>query len=959
MARHSPLPRFRLDTDSISEQNNNSNVRATSASPNMSQTNSNQRSQIRIRRSACSDLQNTTIPEERIYHGNRRRASLFVGRTPKLTNNIKNNISTDNHQESSEGDYIKLCRQRCQSLYKTLANKTLPINTKKESFQSNDHKNPITTTTTTNNNNNKDDVEDDDDEINFKIPPRTKYRYSLPDASPAALALRNILKRNKTTKYNHLRIGLPTHSSHSLPSSIATNSSSTISTFRNFLSLVKSPSTKSINSTTSHHSSLTALTNTTGGSSTTLDQTTSSIPPTKQWHFEEDKSQWCSSDGISKIILGSIELHNLTYAEHKHLKQIILQRLQSSQYDLGVSIHVPGEEPARKRKHHFMFRSKSSDKSKEGKDTKSNGNVFGVALSQCVNDDDFRFQDDVVFTSGAIASGINRKDSTDMIGIVANEGRTSPSGSISSTNDSGCSVSPASPSSLQISEYDYETTKFRSVSLEALGPNEAAGGISRMNTLRCYPAKVPELIKNCCDYLEKNALQTVGLFRVGVSKKRLKELKDQVNLNRNLTFDSSTNAHDIAGLIKEFLRELPEPLLTRDLCGPFLNVRTKLNIKDQSRALSYLISLLPSSNRDTLYTLLKFLHNVSLNSQDRYSIDGKILVAGNKMDAANLAIVFAPTILMDCKAPVISSKDMSVAMSADQMEQGKSILKLMIEQYKELFTVPKDLHNEICVALYERDSIHLMRALAFKIQNGCGISSMQLDETNENLFMSLDITPILYEIPTSTTSIFSAIIPRINQQQQQQLTDSMPRRYNGRRNSDFPCTSTHASRSSEFLQVPILSSQQRRINNNQSSSIKSLGIRDIREASMDQIIFRLIDPPKSSQLLQRPTEPIINISSFDDVITSSVIRPNSLDIKESPSSPTTTQRTTATALTTSNPPLLRELKPYARSKTAPLSSVSGAQQFLTPKRCEARDLCGSSSNDDSPSPTTGHNSTLV
>lgn len=112
-----------------------------------------------------------------------------------------------------------------------------------------------------------------------------------------------------------------------------------------------------------------------------------------------------------------------------------------------------------------------------------------------------------------------------------------------------------------------------------------------------------------------------------------------------------------------------------------------LNPKDQPRALSYLIGLLPSSNRDTLYTLLKFLYHVSLNSQDRYSADGKLLLAGNKMDAANLAIVFAPTILMDGKAPAISSKDMSVATSADQMEQGKTVLKMMIEQYKELFMV--------------------------------------------------------------------------------------------------------------------------------------------------------------------------------------------------------------------------------------------------------------------------------
>lgn len=81
------------------------------------------------------------------------------------------------------------------------------------------------------------------------------------------------------------------------------------------------------------------------------------------------------------------------------------------------------------------------------------------------------------------------------------------------------------------------------------------------------------------------------------------------------------------------------------------------------------------------------MYHVSSNAQDRFSTDGKLLLAGNKMDTANLAIVFAPTILMDGKAPVISSKDMSVATSADQMEQGKSVLKMMIEQYKELFMV--------------------------------------------------------------------------------------------------------------------------------------------------------------------------------------------------------------------------------------------------------------------------------
>lgn len=51
---------------------------------------------------------------------------------------------------------------------------------------------------------------------------------------------------------------------------------------------------------------------------------------------------------------------------------------------------------------------------------------------------------------------------------------------------------------------DYEQTKLRSLSLEVLAGNESGIPINRCNTLRCYPAKVPELIQNCCDYLEKN-----------------------------------------------------------------------------------------------------------------------------------------------------------------------------------------------------------------------------------------------------------------------------------------------------------------------------------------------------------------------------------------------------------------------------------------------------------------------
>lgn len=339
MARHTPLPRFRLETDSITERPF-SDVRAASASPNMSEIHGprrpppplqlqTQRSQNRIRRSACSDLQSTAIPEERVYNDNRRRASLFVGRPTPQTIGISAISSCD--QEPAEDDYARLCRLRCQSLYGSLANSnaqsSLPISPLALSG--------VSFTTVSDDEDEDDDNEDDEDEEeqqqqaqqqSFQTTIINNFRHSLPDTSPSGLTIRNFLRRNKTSTDCHHshRLGLPTHSSQSLysptssSSSLSTNNSpSPLSTFRNFLSLVKLPSssssTKSMNSTTTttassssisttpHHSSLTTLTSATVGSTATLDQTiqssSSSISSKKQrptttldtqyhWYFE-------------------------------------------------------------------------------------------------------------------------------------------------------------------------------------------------------------------------------------------------------------------------------------------------------------------------------------------------------------------------------------------------------------------------------------------------------------------------------------------------------------------------------------------------------------------------------------------------------------------------------------------------------------------------------------------------
>lgn len=58
----------------------------------------------------------------------------------------------------------------------------------------------------------------------------------------------------------------------------------------------------------------------------------------------------------------------------------------------------------------------------------------------------------------------------------------------------------------------------------------------------------------------------------------------------------------------------------------------------QWEALRLIVQLLPSAHRDTLNALLSFLAQLAAHSEDGHQ-------PGNKMDAANLATVFAPNIL--------------------------------------------------------------------------------------------------------------------------------------------------------------------------------------------------------------------------------------------------------------------------------------------------------------------------
>ncbi|KAJ6669178.1 hypothetical protein lerEdw1_007987 [Lerista edwardsae] len=163
-------------------------------------------------------------------------------------------------------------------------------------------------------------------------------------------------------------------------------------------------------------------------------------------------------------------------------------------------------------------------------------------------------------------------------------------------------------------------------------------------------------ISQLMEYLHKH-LRVEGLFRVPGNSTRQQTLKEALNNGTEIDLDSGEfHSNDVATLLKMFLGELPEPLLTHKHFHAHLKISgykcclnalivdlmqfddkgNKTNIPDKERqieALQLLFLILPPPNRNLLKLLLDLLYQTA-KKQDK-----------NKMSAHNLALMFAPHIL--------------------------------------------------------------------------------------------------------------------------------------------------------------------------------------------------------------------------------------------------------------------------------------------------------------------------
>ncbi|NXN52493.1 RHG07 protein, partial [Rynchops niger] len=143
---------------------------------------------------------------------------------------------------------------------------------------------------------------------------------------------------------------------------------------------------------------------------------------------------------------------------------------------------------------------------------------------------------------------------------------------------------------------------------------------------------LPNGILQALDYLRSHFLDQVGLFRKSGVKSRILSLREMNESNPNNVCYEGQSAFDVADMVKQYFRDLPEPIFTSRLCESFLHIYQYVPKDQQFQAVQAAILLLPKENREALKILLFFLRDVVA------------FVEENQMTPTNIAVCLAPSL---------------------------------------------------------------------------------------------------------------------------------------------------------------------------------------------------------------------------------------------------------------------------------------------------------------------------
>lgn len=161
--------------------------------------------------------------------------------------------------------------------------------------------------------------------------------------------------------------------------------------------------------------------------------------------------------------------------------------------------------------------------------------------------------------------------------------------------------------------------------------------------------KVPAFIDDSISAMRQMDMSIEGIFRKNGNIRGLTVLAEKIDAKEEEVDFLKEGPVQVGALMKRFLRDMPDPLLTSKLHRLFITSQKIGDEEKRRRVLHLTCCLLPKYHRDSFEVLASFLVWFSSFAQ----VDEE---SGSKMDLHNVATVIAPNILKD-QAPKASGKE--------------------------------------------------------------------------------------------------------------------------------------------------------------------------------------------------------------------------------------------------------------------------------------------------------------
>ncbi|XP_053866929.1 SH3 domain-binding protein 1 [Malaclemys terrapin pileata] len=195
-------------------------------------------------------------------------------------------------------------------------------------------------------------------------------------------------------------------------------------------------------------------------------------------------------------------------------------------------------------------------------------------------------------------------------------------------------------------------------------------GVPLETHLRTLGREIALPIEACVMMLLASGMREEGLFRLAAGASVLRKLKCSLASGSNALEEFYSDPHAVAGALKSYLRELPQPLMTFELYDDWFKVACFKEPEGRLQSLQDTCSQLPQDNYNNLRYLIRFLAKLAEHQEV------------NKMTPSNIAIVLGPNLLWSQQS---TGDPLQLDMASVSSIQVVGIVEALIQNADALF----------------------------------------------------------------------------------------------------------------------------------------------------------------------------------------------------------------------------------------------------------------------------------